>query len=385
MTTLRFWAFYLLYLCIAPSFAQDDAQNSRLQGISGGFSQDLSPTTILLFSLAGFAFIGLIVGYEYNRSRRQKSAKEDSMWRTFFRIAKKQGLNSKLTEMLAKVMRYAERNTPEMAFYSPRVYELALEAYIKANQSKLRKSDSNEYGILKELRLALGYDIMHPEVPYVSTRQLRKGEYLQLKINLASTGQDSNANFGHVFVTAVDESHWEVDLGRDISSEYNELRLSLVRVGDADYLFHAPILQRNGHVLTLAHTTRLIRKQQRNWVRWPISISLSGMFTRKTEQGDFEEISFTAEMDDISGGGISMRSTQEIHDRQTVFLDFRLPIVNYPFQKVQGEILRSTPILKSWKYSVVFKDMREDEREHIIRYIFEQQRQLAKERPSLGL
>lgn len=372
-----------LALSAVGVWAEEDAPSSaaaRYGGIHDALNPSLSSTGLIVFALIVLALIVLVVAYEIIKTEKIKKIQLDAQWKSFEKATKERGITPSLMALLRKIMENSERHTPEMALQSPRVYELALEAYVQKNKSLQHNLEHPEYAQLRKLRLALGYDIIHPEMPYVSTRQFRLGDEVNLKIKLKSTGEESNHPHPAV-VCGIDEACWEISYGGGVPEGDSELKMSYTRPGDADYLLQVPVLSVQKGMLVLGHTTQLMRKQQRNWVRWATEIPV--LIKGKIRRGDkevFEE--FEAMSSDISGGGISLTCTHKIEGK-FVTLQFTLP-PSRAFREVNAEIVRKAVLPGTQnltRYSLYFSEMKEEEREHIVRYIFDQQRQIAKERP----
>lgn len=379
---VRFIFFVLFFFVVG--FAQDEDGNvntRRLASISDSLNMtSFSFGTLLTLGLGLLAIILLIVFYEVAKTEKIKKIQLDAQWKSFEKATRERGITPALMELLRKIMENSNRHTPEMALQSPRVYELALEAFIQKNKAMLSNLDHPEFEQLRKLRLALGYDIIHPEMPYVSTRQFRIGDEVNLKIKLRSTGEESTHPHPAI-VCFIDESKWEVSFGGIVPENISDIKMSYTRPGDADYLLQVPVISVRSGTMVLGHTTQLMRKQQRNWVRW--STELPILVKGKVREGDKEvDQEFSAMSSDISGGGLSLTCDGKFEGK-FVILQFTLP-PSRAFRNVTAEIVRKsaiTPGSSTIRYSLYFSDMKEEEREHIVRYIFDQQRQIAKERP----
>lgn len=375
---------YLLILFIVPIFAEDEpiAPNvARLNAVKDNLNMtSFSTASLVSIAIAILSIIALIVAYEITKTERIRKVQLDAQWKIFERATKERGITPNLMSLLRKIMENSNKHTPEMALQSPRVYELALEAYIQKNKALQSNLNHLEYHELTKLRKALGYDIIHPEMPYVSTRQFRIGDEVNIKFKLKSTGEDS-AHPHPAIVSNIDEAKWEISFVGTMPTQMTEIKMSYTRPGDADYLFQVPIYNTQAHALTLGHTIQLMRKQQRNWVRWSteLPILIKGKIRNGEEEIDTE---LTGTTSDISGGGLSVICDAKFEGK-FIQLNFTLPPAK-SFRDISAEIIRKTiinPNNMTFRYSLYFANMKEEEREHIVRYIFDQQRQIAKERP----
>lgn len=371
------------FFAVEKALADEEVVSStaaRYNGIHDALNPNLTSTSLLVFAVIVIALIGLVVAYEIIKTEKIKKIQLDAQWKSFEKATKERGITPSLMALLRKIMENSERHTPEMALQSPRVYELALESYVQKSKALQNNFDHPEFAQLRKLRLALGYDIIHPEMPYVSTRQFRLGDEVNLKIKLKSTGEESHHPHPAV-VCGIDESCWEISYGGGVPEGEVELKMSYTRPGDADYLLQVPVLSVQKGMIVLGHTTQLMRKQQRNWVRWATEIPV--LMKGKVRKGDREVLEeFEAKSSDISGGGISLTCGAKIEGK-FVSLQFTLP-PSRAFREVNAEIVRKAILPGSQnltRYSLYFSEMKEEEREHIVRYIFDQQRQIAKERP----
>ena len=89
---------------------------------------------------------------------------------------------------------------------------------------------------------------------------------------------------------------------------------------------------------------------------------------------------------DISGGGLRFTSTMSLRDYTNIYINIRLPINNLMKEMcLECNIISSIPInnlSNQFENRLEFTNLLKDERENIIKYIFEEERKLIKKERS---
>lgn len=142
------------------------------------------------------------------------------------------------------------------------------------------------------------------------------------------------------------------------------------------YSFDAKIIQRIAmpvpvFILQLPDTVRKV--QRRNFVRVPAFYPIT--YRIVTREGLSEPK--TAQMLDLSGGGMRFRTKEQIENKSLLYLHLRLPTgeIQTPAHASRVE---QTEDGKAYSISVEFNEISERERDRIIRCVFDLQRVMRK-------
>lgn len=155
----------------------------------------------------------------------------------------------------------------------------------------------------------------------------------------------------------------------------------IVARDSAIYEFKAKIVSKLMGVVPLLRLERIseiIKIQRRNYYRLKV---VKGIRVRRAinfKEKLFEEY-FNASLIDLSGGGIGFTSYKELNESDVVEINMEL---NSNVVKIFGRIIRKRLLDKNengmFSYGAHFEKITEIERNSIMRFIFEEQRKLAK-------
>ncbi|MGM0508386.1 MAG: flagellar brake protein [Fusobacteriota bacterium] len=164
-----------------------------------------------------------------------------------------------------------------------------------------------------------------------------------------------------------------------------QIRMTL---DDAVYAFNAIILARGRKpyaYFKIKYPEDIKRIQRRNFVRIPINLLLNLRYkidskskdkNKKDEYEEFKGISV-----DLSGGGIYFWSNKDVEETKEVEVSFDLPD-NSCYKNVKSNIVRKDKLDKNHKanfgYGIKFLDIGKKDRDNIISYLFELQRNRRK-------
>ncbi|MBI3803062.1 MAG: PilZ domain-containing protein [Nitrospirae bacterium] len=117
------------------------------------------------------------------------------------------------------------------------------------------------------------------------------------------------------------------------------------------------------------------------WLDWKMNY----LFKTLTRTKDSEVFSYQAILMDLSATGMRFSTPKEISAKTLLEFEFILPIL--PFQEIvlTGEVIRcirahdNAP--EEYEIAVEFSQIKESDREQIIRYVVKRQLQLQRERP----
>ncbi|HEX3033121.1 MAG TPA: PilZ domain-containing protein [Bacillota bacterium] len=135
---------------------------------------------------------------------------------------------------------------------------------------------------------------------------------------------------------------------------------------------------------TIAIPENIDRTQRRNFVRVDVSLQMT-FFTQNEDQISFE--TFNTKTRDLSGGGLRFDFDERLPLETTLDVLIDLPATGcvpaYGKVSVVGKVVRCLPIgspaRRKYSIGVEFVVVEKQDREAIIRYLFEHQRQLRKQ------
>ncbi len=329
----------------------------------------VSPVVLVGLSVSVILVIGIVVYNEIRKADKFNRTKAELGWNRFYQLAKSKGMGPSEQKVLEKIAHYNSNTNIDIIFTSSIVFENCLEAYYQKEGSKIK---SQEYAMIRKLREFLGYNNIPMEVPYTSSRQFQEGMHLNVILGL---GWNSMVN---AKISRLSEAEWVVSYtGEHDPKVGDSIRLSLTRSGDAEYTIETEITSVGNNSVTIAHSRRLVRQQLRNWVRIEVAFQALINCIVKDVEGNEVELEFSGKILDISGGGVSFQIPEKLKGRATVKLTFDIP--KYHFKEVEGVVARvdSKPHGDEnlYKHCVEFVELDTVEREKIVRFVFDKQRQ----------
>ncbi len=136
--------------------------------------------------------------------------------------------------------------------------------------------------------------------------------------------------------------------------------------------------------IILSHSNNLIRKQQRNWVRIDQKIPVFAKIVQIDGNGQEIVENFESETLDFSAGGMSFLLNKELRVPQEILISFR--VGDHLFDGILSVVRRVKANRDGhlFLHSIEFLTMQDTQREKIVRYIFDFQRKIAKERLPFG-
>lgn len=153
---------------------------------------------------------------------------------------------------------------------------------------------------------------------------------------------------------------------------------------------------RSGNIFTLVvdMKSNLEKLQRRQYYRLECMIdmvycSLQNEEEEKNyhEQGLFQDRLIKATIIDISGGGCKANSTEEAEKNQKIYMRFPLLMDKGPITlELLGKIVYTSAIVnrsRAYEHRIEFVDIKEEERENIVRYVFDEERKRRRKEKGL--
>lgn len=131
--------------------------------------------------------------------------------------------------------------------------------------------------------------------------------------------------------------------------------------------------------LMVAVPERVKRIQRRNFVRVPCDLDAE-IFVLDVPEGEVPSGSLDGTLEDISAGGVQLAVDRRLPLFTEIELVFTLPVIDRTLREVFGEVVR-VPDKSEAPYSlgVEFTSITENNRNDIIQYVYERQRDLKNE------
>lgn len=205
----------------------------------------------------------------------------------------------------------------------------------------------------------------------------------KLKVNQKIEVEFKSDKYPDIYLSKVADF---VDAGIVITGLYQHGTPIAVKKGDkinvyftterAAYEFESTVLQRIKkpiYFILIEEPEELKRIQRRDYFR----LDLDGVIRLHKEKKDGSVMKKEAQLLDVSGGGVQIKTKKEFAEGDIIKLSFK-NLLNLN-ELIKGEVVRkSKDDFKTYRYGIKFIDIKQGEREKIIQWIFSLQRQLRK-------
>jgi c-di-GMP-binding flagellar brake protein YcgR len=322
-----------------------------------------------LIFLAVALLIAVAVIYDFYRSKKIKWELQALAMARFDLEAEKLDLRLSSVAILKNIIQKSKLQDPSSIMKFSYVFENSLEKYYEVE--KIGSISNEMLTHISALRKTLGFSPLPRGIAVTSTRQFCSGDKCVMQIPEG----DNPIHRGMGYVLDCDERKWAVtrpDWPHIQAGTW--MHVSVTKPGDGEYAFRTQILEDLDEELVLSHTNKLDRTQQRSWLRIDVNIPVQVTLTDEAHMNDV----LSGRIVDISGGGLGMVLPAEMPADATLLLNFKLsghdkitdlPVkvirVSKPFDGNTSKIM----------HSVAFTNEIHSDREKIIRYIFEKQRE----------
>ncbi|HUI93100.1 MAG TPA: PilZ domain-containing protein [Chitinivibrionales bacterium] len=324
----------------------------------------------------------LLIIFEIHSHRRPPLPQAQSQ-DLFNESADRVGLTTEEREKLLSLLSYQKALDPNTIFQSLPLFERCIDAEVGRLQKsdKAVAADGPEEKLLSEIRRKLGFSYIPLEHPLVSTRNIAIGQVGSLfgkEGNKAIFNKVSVVGNNNFFLTV----QYDVE-GEDRSRAVSDTEVRFVFARQSDGLYGVQVKVANSKepgVLDLLHTLDIRRNQLRQYVRVPTDLSLRFRLLT-TKNPDKSEILrghlITTRMCDISGGGLSFKHNQALRLGDLIGISFDLP--GQMLSGITGKIvhlsLQEDKEGHQFKHHVQFVTIEQGQRDDIIRYVTEKERQ----------
>lgn len=374
--TSRLLVFLLLILAI------DVSANSVLDQI--GWHGPAMSVIITLIVIAVLALAGLIVYYFYSKIKVAKQSKEFLVQR-FNETAVRLELTPKERTMAFRLASYEKVKEPQVIFQSASLFEKCVENEI----SKVKKSNPNDDDIsitndlISGIRKKAGFHILPLEQPLGSSRNIAIG---QVGAIFGSDHRKPLIEKAHVS----DSNEFTFTLKYDVDAEDmcyispgDSVKFAFSRQADSVYGFTLKVTScDSAGTIVVEHTAEMKRNQLRQYVRIEASLPMKFRLlqTRNPELSEIKKGAITqVKMSDVSGGGLSFICEKSLKAGDLISVAFTLP--NIQLAGLAGKVLRISiqegKTKTFYKHHIKFVKIEPRQRDGIVKYVFDKQRQMT--------
>jgi len=348
-----------------------------------------SPVAIIGLIVVLGAAVGFLIFFYIGSLRKRESIEEELSSRLFGEGCERNRLTREEMNVLQGIVAFAPDPPTKghLIFESLPLYERCLDAYVehtlrmRVTAGRLEEQDE----ILLRLRKKMGYAILAPEQPVVSTRNLSVGQ----KVSVLVPGQQGQKNDTfNANVTHVGEFWFVVRLQEDFSGLLSlggmEKTLAFLRQGDASYSVTAKVREflPTGEI-SFFHNMRLSRNQHRQYMRLDISLAVKYQAFIHIDGidkpvGDI----LNGHTADISGGGVCLVTNAPLRVNDEILLSINIP--GSAINGVKSKILKVIAVNSRggalYRHLVQFVSIEPQQRERIVKYIFDKNREILQMR-----
>lgn len=115
------------------------------------------------------------------------------------------------------------------------------------------------------------------------------------------------------------------------------------------------------------------------WLDWKMNY----LFKALTQSKDAEVFPYQAVIIDLSASGMRFSTEREVKAKSTIEFEFILPVLPFREISLMGEVVRCVrsdkEFSRDYEVSIEFRQIKDPDREHIIRYVVKRQLQLQRE------
>ncbi len=342
-------------------------------------------TGIIAAVLTALALIVLTLAAVYLRSRF-KTHREQAEFsnRLFEENCEKAALLPYEVARLRRILGHEFVAHPHTVFQSAALFEHCIDAEVRLLLISAEDPGSLEEDdrILSGLRKKMGYGYLPLEHPLLSTRNLETGQ------GVSVFGPSGTTPLIHRATVVMNR---ETCFRLQYNCENEEtvrifpgqfIKLVFARHGDGVYGVQVEVAKTDSSsTIDCLHTLQFRRNQLRQFVRIEVNLPLKVRpLPRRERSGTAAESPsgcLEAKLCDISGGGLSFVYEKPLVPGDSVSLAFSLSTGS--FSGVTGKILRVSvqegKSVTSYRHHVQFVSIEQRQRDMIVKYIFEKQRQ----------
>lgn len=338
--------------------------------------------TLIVVSVAIVA--GLIIYHVYSRIQSTQEIRQYSV-QLFNDAARRLELTPKEKTMAFRLASYDKVKEPQTIFQSASLFERCVENEIgKVKNSRPNDDDiSITNDLIQGIRKKAGFHILPLEQPLGSSRNIAIG---QVGAIFGSDHRKPLIEKAHVS----ESNEFDFTLKYDVDEEDmcyisagDTVKFAFSRQADSVYGFTLKVVScDSAGTVVVEHTSEMKRNQLRQYVRIEMSLPMKFRLiqTRNPELSEIKKGVVTpVKMSDISGGGLSFICEKSLKAGDLISVGFTLP--NVKLVGIAGKVLRISiqegKTKTFYKHHVKFVKIEPRQRDGIVKYVFDKQRQLT--------
>ncbi|NLG17192.1 MAG: PilZ domain-containing protein [Fibrobacter sp.] len=332
-----------------------------------------------------FCGLGFLLGFYLKSQAKLKADQKELDSNLFNHYCEKTEINDVEIARLLELLKNEMSIQPHIIFQSITLFERCIDTEVKrlSGSGLTQEQIDQEDSLLSSIRKKLGYSYLPLEHPLVSTRNLEIG------LRLSVFGKDNQIPVIHK-ARVVHNSEFFFRIQYDSDSEEfsrfeqgQSLKLGFSRQNDGVYGIPVTVLRMEDlSSVDLCHSLDLRRNQLRQYVRVDVSLPLRFRLV-KTENEENEALYLgkllKTQMSDLSGGGLSFNYEKPMVPGDLISMSFQLS--DSAFAGISGKVLRVS--IKEgktetfYRHHIQFINIEQRNRDKIIKYVFEKQRQAS--------
>ncbi|MFP4163145.1 MAG: flagellar brake protein [Chitinispirillaceae bacterium] len=332
--------------------------------------------------ILSFSLVLLSLLYVGNRRRALRDEEELSI-KLFSEACNRADLNEQEIQTLKTLLSYEKGLKPHVIFEFIGIYEKCVDAYVDYlfGLDLSPEQFLEEEIVLKNLRNKMGFNFLPPEHPLISTRNISVGQKVSIFTQSSKVPLARNCT-----VTLINEGGFTVQAEDDQKSKLlvnagTELLIAFTRQCDGVYSVVVKVksCEMVGK-LEFFHTLDFSRNQMRNHVRMEVNLPLRLRIVDSpgSESGKVSSQKYTCRIVEVGGGGLSFFHNEPLKLGDVLLLSLQLP--NGIVSGIRAKVLRISFLegktTEQYKHSVQFLHIDPRDREQIVHFIFEKQRQV---------
>ncbi|MCX7726754.1 MAG: PilZ domain-containing protein [Chitinispirillaceae bacterium] len=369
----------VINIFVLSLFKNSEAKTLLEQIGWSGASKDV----IILLLLICILLIALLILIYLFFQLKTKKEQVDTSKNLFEDYCEKADLLPIEKKVLEQLLSHETVQYPHTIFQSASLFERCVDAEVKLLILTKGSVDAieDEERLLSSLRKKLGYGYLPLEHPLISSRNIETGQIVsifepttgRLLIHRAVISQKKETFFRLQYNADKEENIINFLPGQT-------LRIAFARRGDGVYGIDTEICRiPSPSSLDCLHTLEFKRNQMRHYVRMEVSLPIKVTIVKVNKEKPSEKITenISAKIADISGGGLSFIYDKPLTAGEIVTMSFSLPTEK--FNNIKGKILRVSvqegKTETKYRHHVQYLSMEQCDRDKIVKFIFEKQRQ----------
>jgi len=343
-------------------------------------------TILLLISIAliiVFSYVAIYYFFSHKKFSKNKDLK------IFNRECRYAGLTEYEIEILKNMLINQKIKTISSVFSSKLIFEKCFHAEVnRLLKNKVSpKQRANEIKDMELIRIKLEYDSTSEDKNIISSRNINQGQKGCLLTENKDTQEYSETISNNAEI--IDNNPFYITIKLDNKKAVSliepdmKLYFSFTRDGMYNIPMHIFDIPEKG-LFRARHTLKIEKNQLRKSVRIdiknsPVHVKLSQRISHSKDKILPSGEAFKGYICDISGGGFCFKASKSLCESDIIRVSFKLD--RYSFDFIEASVVRIVKINEKgnkFRHHAQFIRLSNINREHIIKFIFNQQRKERK-------